>query len=343
MHITIIDDSIAYDGNSPKTQPMGGTEKAVASLAPALVRRGHDVCVVNRIQQATVIEGVSWVPFDAPRPPETDAVICIKKPALLDEFPDVEHKLLWLATPAKILNKPVNQALMEKHNPIVVFMGDTHFRTWEPWKYFRKGIVTPGVRPEYLTEAEYSPEKPPRVIVTTNPLHGLDQVLDLWADQILPQVDGEASLHIYSASFFKAQGGFVLPEKLQPIFKKVQAMGSKNVIVHRPGSDLEMAMAYRHAACHLYPGVETEMYCSTLAETQAIGLPCVARPVGACSERVKNGQTGFLVPDMDSMANVTVHLLTKSASRENMSKDCRMMQRARTWDVVAAEFEALLG
>ncbi|MDV7339202.1 glycosyltransferase [Terasakiella sp. A23] len=342
MHITIIDDSIAYDGNSPMVQPMGGTEKAVASLAPALAKRGHDVCVVNRIEQGAMIDGVSWVPFDGPRPPETDVVICVKKPALLDEFPDVEKKLLWLATPAKLLNKPKNQALMEKHNPIVVFMGDTHFRTWEPWKYFRKGIVTPGVRKEYLTEAEYTPEDPPRVIVTTNPLHGLDGVLDLWVDKILPQVDWKASLHIYSAGLYRGQSGAPVPEKLQPIFDKVQTLNSHNIVVHKPGSDLEMAMAYRHAACHLYPGVETEMYCSTLAETQAIGLPCVARPVGACSERVKNGQTGFLVPDLDSMANVTVHLLTKSASRENMSRDCRMMQRTQTWDMAAAEFEALL-
>lgn len=342
MHITIIDDSIAYDGNSPMIQPLGGTEKAVASLAPALAQRGHDVCVVNRIEQGAMIDGVSWVPFDAPRPPKTDVVICVKKPQLMEEFPDVEHKLLWLATPAKILNKPKYQALMEKHNPIVVFMGDVHFRTWEPWKYFRKGIVTPGVRKEYLTDAPYEPVDPPRAIVTTNPLHGLDKLIDLWTGNIMDQVGGNAELHIYSAGLFKAQNGGTVPDKLQAVFEKVKEASEKGVIVHKPGSDIEMALAYRQAACHIYPGVETEMYCSTLAETQAIGLPCVARPIGACSERVKNGQTGFLVPDVESMANVAVHLLTKSASRENMSRDCRMMQRARTWDVAAAEFEALL-
>jgi len=342
MHITIIDDSIAYDGNSPMIQPLGGTEKAVASLAPALAKRGHDVCVINRIEQGAMIDGVSWVPFDAPRPPETDVVICVKKPQLMDEFPDVENKLLWLATPAKILNKPKYQALMEKHNPIVVFMGDAHYRTWEPWKYFRKAIVTPGVRHEYLTDAECAPVKPPRAIVTTNPLHGLDRLIDLWTDNIIGQVGGDAELHIYSAGLFKAQNGGDIPDKLRPVFDKVQGAAEYGVKVLKPGSDLEMAQAYRHAACHIYPGVETEMYCSTLAETQAIGLPCVARPLGACSERVKNGQTGFLVPDVEGMANVSVHLLTKSASRENMSRDCRMMQRARTWDVAAAEFEALL-
>jgi len=342
MHITIIDDSIAYNGNSPMIQPLGGTEKAVASLAPALAKRGHDVCVINRIEQGAMIDGVSWVPFDAPRPPQTDVVICVKKPQLLDEFPDVEKKLLWLATPAKILNKPKYQALMEKHNPIVVFMGDAHYRTWEPWKYFRKGIVTPGVRHEYMTDAQCEPVKPPRAIVTTNPLHGLDRLIDLWVDDILTQAGGDAELHIYSAGLFKGMNGGDVPEKLRPVFEKVQGAVQHGITVLKPGSDLEMAQAYRQAACHIYPGVETEMYCSTLAETQAIGLPCVARPVGACSERVKNGQTGFLVPDVESMANVTVHLLTKSASRENMSRDCRMMQRARTWDVAAAEFEALL-
>jgi len=341
MHITIIDDSIPYDGNSPMVQAMGGTEKSVASLAPALAKRGHDVCVINRIEQGTMIDGVSWVPFDAPRPPETDVLIAIKKPALMDEFPEVEKKLLWLATPAKILNKPKNQALMEKHNPIVIFMGDAHFRTWEPWKYFRKGIVVPGVRNEYLSDADYEPVKPPRAIVTTNPLHGVESLVDLWVDNILPQAV-DASLHIYSAGLFKAQNSGDVPEKLKAVFEKIQSAKDSDVVIKKPGSDLEMALAYRNAACHIYPGIETEMYCSTLAESQAMGLPCIARPIGACSERVKNGQTGFLVPDMAGMANVTVHLLTKSASRENMSRDCRLMQRSRTWDVAAAEFEALL-
>lgn len=341
MHITIIDDSIPYDGNSPMSQPLGGTEKSVASLAPALAKRGHQVCVINRCAEGALIDDVSWVPFDAPRPPATDVLICIKKPKLMDEFPEVEKKLLWLTTPAQILNKPKNQILMEKHNPIVIFMGDTHFRTWEPWKYFRKGIIVPGVRSEYLGEAAYEPVKPARAIVTTNPLHGVDELVDLWVGDISSQAE-DASLHIYSAGLYKAQNGGEIPDKLKAIFEKIQNAKSAGVVIQKPGSDLEMALAYRTAAVHIYPGVETEMYCSTLAESQAMGLPCVARPVGACSERVKNGQTGFLVPDMAGMANVTAHLLTKSASRENMSRDCRMMQRTRTWDMAAAEFEALL-
>jgi glycosyltransferase involved in cell wall biosynthesis len=340
MHITIIDDSIPYDGNSPMTGAMGGTEKAVASLAPALAKRGHDVCVVNRCTEAALIDGVSWVPFDGPRPPETDVLLVIKKPSLMDEFPEVEKKLLWLATPAQILNKPKNQALMEKHNPIVVFMGDAHFRTWEPWKYFRKGIVVPGVRPEYLIDAAYEPVKPVRAIVTTNPQHGVEQLVDLWVEQILPQAV-DARLHIYSAGLFKAQNTGDVPENLKAVFEKIQSAKDSGVVIQKPGSDFEMALAYRSAAVHLYPGVATEIYCSTLAESQAMGLPCVARPVGACSERVKNGQTGFLVPDMAAMVNVSIHLLTKSASRENMSRDCRLMQRGRTWDLAAAEFEAL--
>lgn len=342
MHITIIDDSIPYDSSSPMSQPMGGTEKAIASVAPALAKRGHDVTVINRISEARMVDGVAWVPFDGPRPPESDVVICVKKPQLLDEFPEVDHKLLWLATPASILNKPKYQALMEKHNPVVVFMGDTHYRSWAPWKDFRKAIVTPGIRVEYLTEAAYAPVDPPRAIMTTNPLHDMDAMLDLWIDNIYPQLNGNGSLHIYSAGLYKAQAGAAVPDKLLPVFQKIQNAHEHGVIVQKPGSDFEMSMVYRSAAVHMYPGSAAEMYCSTLAESQAAGLPCVARSLGAVSERVKNGQTGFIVPDLEGMANVTVHLMTQSASRGNMSRDCRMLQRARTWDIAAAELEALL-
>ena len=32
MHLTFVDDSIAFDGYSPSSQPLGGPEKAFASL-----------------------------------------------------------------------------------------------------------------------------------------------------------------------------------------------------------------------------------------------------------------------------------------------------------------------
>ena len=44
--------SIPFDGYASTSRPLGGAEKAFASLAGALARRGHDVHVYNRARLA---------------------------------------------------------------------------------------------------------------------------------------------------------------------------------------------------------------------------------------------------------------------------------------------------
>jgi len=340
MHLTFIDDSSAYDSETPLQHPMGGLEKAVAYLAPALAKRGHDVCVINAREDACQKDGVNWIGFDHPQPPETDVVIAIKKPKLFNDMPDVERKILWLGTPAAVLNKPRQQDLMDRHNPIVTFLSESHYNGWRSWKEFRKAIIAPAPAPSYLEATAFDPQDPPRAIVTNNPLHGVDVLVDLWVDAIMPQISNNGALHIYSAGLYKASQGLAIAEKLQPIADKVLAAADHGVKICKPLSDPAMMQAYMQAACHLYSGSENEIYCATLADSQAAGLPCVARNFGAVAGQVQNGQTGFLVPDVDGMANVVVHLLSRASSRASMSEDCRTLQRGRTWERVALEFEA---
>ena len=97
-----------------------------------------------------------------------------------------------------------------------------------------------------------------------------------------------------------AAGGEIDP-RLKDIFDEVVEATDDGVMILPPKADAEMAAAYRAARVHLYPASETEMYCSTLAESQATGLPAVVRlpkdGSAAAGERVRNGQTGYLVPD----------------------------------------------
>ena len=48
MRVTLIDDTIPFDGNTAQLQPLGGAEKAFAGLAGGLGRSNHEVQVFNR-------------------------------------------------------------------------------------------------------------------------------------------------------------------------------------------------------------------------------------------------------------------------------------------------------
>jgi glycosyltransferase involved in cell wall biosynthesis len=109
-----------------------------------------------------------------------------------------------------------------------------------------------------------------------------------------------------------------------------------------PGSDSTMAELYRSARVHLYPGQSDDMVCWTLMESQACGLPAVARPLGAIHERLRDGETGHIVPDAEAFANVAVRLLNDDAMFWSENREARLSQRGRGWDTVALDFTVLL-
>jgi glycosyltransferase involved in cell wall biosynthesis len=203
-------------------------------------------------------------------------------------------------------------------------------------------ILPPAPRESYLEGLEPHPADPPRAVVTTHPAHGLDWLLDLWSGHIRPQAP-TAELWIYSAILDRGMQGGEVPEEMRSLLAKVKEAGTHGVRVAPPMGDSDMAEVYRSARVHLYPGHAEDMGCFTLVESQACGLPAVARPLGAAGERIRDGQTGCLAPDDAAFANVAARLLSDEATYGTLSRDAQLLARTRTYELMAAEFEAGLG
>lgn len=345
MRITMIDDSVPFDGTTADRRALGGAERAFAGLAAALARRGHAVTAVNRCQQAAETDGVQWVPWDLPRPPYSDVLVAFRQPRLLAEVDDAAYRILWMWGPPQAMNKPTNQAMLERYSPIVAFVGDAQRRAWKSWRDFRQFVVVPGTSAPYLNGTGKPVGGAKRIaVVTTHPLNGLKEIVRLWRERIFPACDNSA-LHIYSAVLVRHAAGVELESRLSEVAEDVSAAVGDGVSVQAPAADSEMAAAYRAARVHLYPARASEMYCATLAESQAVGLPAVVR-VGAegndaIDERIRNGQTGYAVPDDDAFVNVTVELMTNDLLFESISRDARLLQSVRGWDAAAMDFEML--
>ena len=341
-----MDDSRPFDGETAATRPLGGPEKAVAGLAAALAGRGHGVTVINRCDYQRSLAGVDWLPWLAPRPPETDVLIASRKLALLDEVRRAQHRVLWYWGAPKALTRPAGQKLLERHRPAVAFVSEHQQAGWKPWRDFAQAVIPPGIDAAYLTAPDDVPAGPPRALVTTHPRHGLAEILELWVARVRPRIeDGE--LHIYSAGLARAMAGAPPPDGLQPVFEAIRDAADAGVSVKAPGGDQAMAAAYAGAQVHLYPDVPAEIYCATLAESQAAGLPAVALndvgAPGATAERIHDGRTGYRVPDADAFVNLAVQLLGEEGVFEGLKRDALVLQRARSWDVAAIEFETLWG
>ena len=341
MRILFADDSIAFDGFSPSSQPLGGPEKAFAHLPTALAQRGHQVEVFNRCTFPVTVEGARWETWTAQRPAETDVMVAFRRPDLL-EFVHAARRVLWFTGDATTLDDPGPRAMLERVRPKVIFFSFAERERWANPLGLDTAVCSPGIAGAYLGDDAADPAAPPRAVTTTHPQADLDWLLRVWGERIRPAV-ADAELHVYSALLYRGRIGGVVPDAVKPVLDLALGMADRGVVIQRPQSDPQMAAAYRAARVHLYPGQPGDGWGATLQESQAAGLPGVARTAcPAALLRIINGQTGSVCGEDSSFAAAAIEYLSDRVSFDRCAGNARTLQRGRTWQVAAAEFEALL-
>jgi glycosyltransferase involved in cell wall biosynthesis len=339
MRITFVDDSIPFDGYSPTSQPLGGPEKAFASLPAALALRGHAVQVFNRCAFPVTAGGAAWHPFDDQRPDETDVLVALRQPRLLDFVATAKRRVLWTAGSPEELNQTAEQAHLVRHQPMVIFMSEAQRERWSNALALTVKVIEPGIAASYLEDDPMAPAEPPCAVTTSHPLAHLGWVLKLWTDKIRPAVP-EAQLHVYSALLNKGELGAEVPPAVKPVLDLALAGRAHGITVLRPQPDPQMAEAYRAARVHLYPGQIGEPLAWTLAESQATGLPAVAMASSPIiPARIVDGQTGKIAAAEANFVAAAIDLLTDRAGFDRMSANARLLRRGRSWAIAAAEFE----
>jgi glycosyltransferase involved in cell wall biosynthesis len=195
-----------------------------------------------------------------------------------------------------------------------------------------------GVEPCFRTLSRRTP--PRRVAVfASQPLRGLDWLLDIWRDRILPGL-ADAELHLYTGAATYAGALDKKSDAIAAILARADATPS--VVRHAPVAKERLAEAYREARVMLYRGDPGESFCLAVAEAQAAGLPCVVQPIAATPERVVDGVTGFVAGDEADFADAALRLLGDDLLWQTQHEACLARQRSWGWDEAAAAFEQLI-
>lgn len=89
MQITIYspDRHFIYDGTTPDRSGVGGGLTARIRIAAALARRGHQVTVICNCPAENLYRGVRYLPLDAVRPIQCDALVMHSSGGGLDLTP----------------------------------------------------------------------------------------------------------------------------------------------------------------------------------------------------------------------------------------------------------------
>lgn len=332
------DMGIPFDGERFRAGPLGGAETAFVELAEALAARGHEVSAYAATDRASVTAGVSWRPVRDGLPDAADLYVANRSWKLLSSVSRARKRVFWIHNPAGYLLKLRYLARMLYFRPTVVFSGAYHASTLPGWAPTGGRAVIPyGISDLFRTAAPASTPPPPTALFVSNPLRGLDWLLDVWERLILPKAPG-AALHLYAGPAVYAGGG-KHGAAMQAVLDR--AKRAAGVVLQAPVGKAELAGVYASARVMLYGGDVGETFCLAVGEAQATGLPCVLRPIGSLPERILPDRTGFLAADDAAFADQALRLLSDDALWSAQQAAALASQRARGWGQVAAEFEAL--
>ncbi len=212
------DDGIAFDGRMAETAPVG--------------RRRNGVCGACRSLRGARAQGRGAQPLRRPADPQRGALGCFCR-ADADRLRPLYRqsrasrdrtgptapgdRLFWLHNPAGYLKKPRNLWRLARWRPILVATGAYHAQTIPAWlPCAGRQIIPYGILDRFRQATAREPP-PPRAIFTSNPLRGLDWLLDLWVARIAPAVP-QAELHIYAGA--AVYGGAARPGPIEAILAR---------------------------------------------------------------------------------------------------------------------------
>jgi glycosyltransferase involved in cell wall biosynthesis len=341
-HVVMADDGIAFDGAMAATAPLGGAETAFVALAEALSRRGHRVDARSRCHAALDWNGVSWAPLSHGVPAACDLYIGNRGHRVIGLVAGARRRLFWLHNPARYLRKPRNLWRLAWYRPTLVVTGDYHARTVPSWLPRRGCETIPyGVLDLFRASVPREPP-PPRAIFTSNPLRGLDWLLDLWTRHIVAAVPG-AELHIYAGPEVYGALAAKRQREMEAVLARAEALADHGVRRFAPIGRTALASALAGARVMLYRGDPGETFCLSLAEAQAMGVPAVVTPLGAVAERVIDGVSGRVARSDEDFAKAAIRVLRQDELWRSWHRGALAHPRGLSWDMAAARFEALIG
>src|SRR5947208_6838668 len=327
--VVMADDGIAFDGRTAAAGPLGGAETAFVALAEAFAARGHRVEARSQCRAPVSHKGVSWAPLAAGVPDTCDLYIGNRSYRVMGLVKRARRRLFWLHKPARYLKKPRNLMRLAWYRPTLVLCGRYHANTVPPWLPSGGRIIIPyGVLEEFRQTAAREPPAP-RAVFTSNPLRGLDWLLDLWEAQIAPAVP-EAELHVYSGPAVYGLGGEAA-RRMEAVLARADALYAKGVRRHPPVRHDELAAVLAQSRVMLYRGDPGEAFCTALAEAQSIGLPAIVQPLGMVAERVVDGVTGCVAAGDAAFATAAVSLLRDHDLWRRFRRHAPARQRGPSW------------
>jgi glycosyltransferase involved in cell wall biosynthesis len=294
-----------WNPDTARISGIGGSETAVIEMARRLAVYGHRVRVYCSTPTDGLFDGVEYRSIDRVNDIHAcDLLIAWRDAGCLDYVP-AKAKWLWVHDTSIGTATPWNLHLADR----VLALSDWHAQhlikeagvEWEKVTVTHNGID--------LCRFEANPSRDPhRVLYTSSPDRGLEQLLDAWPQ--IRRADPLAELHVFYGWDMLERMALREPTSSQGIFfsalkKKLDALKNDGVVVRGRVDQQTLADEMLRSGVWVHPSTMpdgnafTETSCISSMEAQSAGMNVVYRPVGALPETVRVGMPILDLEDLD--------------------------------------------
>ena len=176
------------------------------------------------------------------------------------------------------------------------------------------------------------------MIFTSNPERGLLWLVNIWLKYIIIAVPN-AKLHIFAGS--KTYGGRN-KDKIENILNTIKVIKDSSITVFEPLPKKKLFKKLLGYRAMLYKGDPGETFCLSIAEAQALGIPCVVQPIGSLAERVKDKVTGVVAHNDEDFCKGAISILKEDKIWHKYRDNSLKLQRDNKWENIANRYLDLM-
>ncbi len=322
--ILFIDNGVEFDSKTLRKKPHGGAEVAFVSLVESLAKLGHEVVVYNNCLNEGKINNVFWRRINNNVYSENfDTLVINRGDKYLNFRKECKKRIFWIHNPATYLIKYRYLSKLFLNKTKIVFSSNFHLKTYPKWAPSSQRIIIPYGIDDYLLKKKKKQDSHNKnAIFTSNPMRGLDWLLEKWENNIYPQCNG-AKLQIFSG--FQTYGNFGLKHsrKMKEILLRAKSLKNRGVILNEPIERKELFKKISKSRVFIYKGSDDETFCMAVAEAQTLGIPAIVGNFGCMSERIIDGETGYLCDSDEDFCSKTIKLLNNDEIWKRMKYESK--------------------
>ena len=335
MRIIFIDNSTDLTSNSLDFKALDSLQKILINFSLELARNNHEILFYNKIEKDIKEAGVSWKQIKNLKYDTSDILIAVQDIDLLEY--KIKAKIKFLLLHYKIDNQLNKDTLIKIFKQKVCLLYTNNYVVSalpKNYQYVPKVHLRIGVDKSFIESRNVALNNS-NVFVTTHPLKGIDWLLELWLELIHHKLPW-AELHIYS----KLLGSSISTNnlKIRNIKLTLELNKGSGISVKKPLPQKNFISRLTEYKLHLCPSLDKEIQYLSILESQASGIPVVARETATIYDCIYHNETGYIVRDKQSFAKKVIQVLSDNKLFLTLQSNSKLNNLIICWEDVVKDF-----